>query len=97
LQPASIGRIVIARTDPYKNNGAELCPAIITRVWNDVAGDQPHTVVNLKLFHDGDTDVSTVTSARLFADEQALKAWEAAQHPDFTAGAGVAYWPPRVG
>lgn len=98
MQTASPCRLVLARTDPDHNNGADVCPAIITRVWGSAERDgHQWTTVNLQLFRDSSAEINNwLTSVRLFADEAALKAWEAAQHPEFAAGGGVAYWPPRV-
>lgn len=31
----SIGRIVLVPAQPHTNNGAQVVPAVITRVWND--------------------------------------------------------------
>jgi hypothetical protein len=43
----SVGRIVLVPADPAKNNGANVAPAIITRVWSD-------TCVNLRVLLDSD-------------------------------------------
>jgi hypothetical protein len=98
MQTPSLGRIVLARTDPTTNNGADVCPALITRVWGPAAaGGHEWVTVNLKLFRDGNNDVASVTSARLFADEPAAASWAAEQDPPVVGGEpGVAYWPPRV-
>jgi hypothetical protein len=42
----SIGRIVLVPMDPAKNNGADVAPAVITRVWSD-------TTVNVHVLPDG--------------------------------------------
>lgn len=55
----SVGRIVLFKIDPSLNNGATVCPAIITRVWGPV-------MVNLRVLRDGhETDWET--SVNLFA------------------------------
>lgn len=53
----SLGRIVHVLVDPAINNGADVAPAVITRVWGDsmvnvkvlldAAGEQWQTSVNL--------------------------------------------------
>jgi hypothetical protein len=45
----SVGRIVLVRVEPDRNNGSDVAPAIITRVWND-------SMVNVKVFLDGPGD-----------------------------------------
>jgi hypothetical protein len=57
----TIGCIVITLVDPAKNNGADLAPAIITRVWND-------TMVNIKTLNDGLAN-EWKTSVSLFGTE----------------------------
>jgi len=42
----SIGRIVLVPMDPSLNNGADVAPAVICRVWND-------TTVNVRVLGDG--------------------------------------------
>lgn len=44
-----VGGIVIVKVDPKRNNGADVAPAIITRVW---APDR----VNLKVLKDAEQD-----------------------------------------
>jgi hypothetical protein len=45
----SVGRIVHVFADPRWNNGADVAPAVITRVWEE---DDPVTV-NVRVLHDG--------------------------------------------
>lgn len=45
----SIGRIVLVPMDPAENNGSDVAPAVITRVWNDV-------MINVKILTDGPAD-----------------------------------------
>lgn len=45
----SLGRIVLVPMDPTTNNGNELAPAVITRVWND-------TLINVKVLTDAPLD-----------------------------------------
>lgn len=83
---ASIGRIVHVLVAPSQDtNGAEIAPAIITRVWSETA---EKAIVNYRILLDG-RDTVWVTSADLYADEQAARA---ANAPSERA----AFWPPRV-
>lgn len=79
----SLGRIVITKVDPADNNGADVCPAVITRVW----GERPDGAwtVNVRTLHDG-AAVGWKTSIALYDSEDLL--------PDNNTH--VAYWPPRV-
>ncbi|MFJ2477127.1 hypothetical protein ACIOWI_29835 [Streptomyces sp. NPDC087659] len=45
-QQPSIGRIVHVPMDPATNNGADVAPAVITRVWSE-------TCVNVRVLSDG--------------------------------------------
>lgn len=51
----SVGRIVHVLMDPTMNNGADVAPAIITRVWSD-------TTVNLRVLADGDSTLWRTSS-----------------------------------
>jgi hypothetical protein len=55
--------MVIALVDPVSNNGSDLSPAVITRVWND-------TLVNVKTIHDGSASEQWLTSVSLFDTEE---------------------------
>ena len=82
----SVGRIVHTLVDPTHNNGADIAPAIVTRVWSD-------TCVNLRVFYDG-AQVDWVTSATLHADEETARERVV---PGTSPGRGhQAFWPPRV-
>lgn len=63
MQKPSLGRVVLVPMDPAANNGAEVAPAIITRVWSD-------TCVNVRVLADGpDTPLRTsVTHIEDLAD-----------------------------
>lgn len=41
----TIGDVVLVPADPSTNNGAQVAPAIVTRVWSD-------TTVNVRVLHD---------------------------------------------
>lgn len=58
----SVGRIVVVGVDPTRNNGSDLAPAVIVRVWND-------TMVNVKVFNDS-PECQWKTSVYLFANEE---------------------------
>ena len=90
----SAGRIVLVTVRPTTNNGAEVAPAIITRVWTD-------EMVNVAVFLDGASGAQARTSVPLFADREALDAaaaLRAADQDPHTAGTTftAAYWPPRI-
>lgn len=88
VQKPSIGRIVFAIVDPTRNNGSEIAPAVITRVWEET--DEGAWIVNYKILYDGEAAPGYATSARLYNDERAARA---ASGPL----AGVSsYWPPKV-
>lgn len=59
VQKPSVGRIVLVLVDPAINNGADVAPGIITRVWSD-------TCVNVRVLLDGE-DTLWKTSIALFA------------------------------
>lgn len=80
---ASLCRFVLVLGPVACHNGADVAPAVITRVWSA-------ELVNVTVLPDG-YQPRHATSVRLFADEQAAR--------DAIAGNehGVAaYWPPRV-
>lgn len=77
----SVGRIVLTRVAPETNNGSDIAPAIITRVWNDA-------LVNIRVINDS-MNVEWKTSVSLYATE------EEAREPG-KPGLHVAFWPPRV-
>ncbi|MEV4858937.1 hypothetical protein [Streptomyces ossamyceticus] len=76
----SIGRIVHVAADPSMNNGADIAPAVITRVWSD-------TVVNVRVLLDGDsapqwrTSLTHTDTLDDVADDVRLSRWT---------------WPPRT-
>jgi hypothetical protein len=93
MQMPSLGRIVLVTVHPTTNNGADVAPAVITRVFRD-------DLVNVKVLLDGADGAKAMTSVGLYADREAADAARARRDEetphmaeyDFTA----AYWPPRV-
>jgi hypothetical protein len=63
---ASLGRIVLVCGESVKYNGADVAPAIVTRVWSD-------DMVNLTVFPDAETGLRA-TSVHIYADEQSARA-----------------------
>lgn len=95
MQKPSIGRIVLATVDPRSNNGSDVAPAVITRVFGD-------DLVNVRVLLDG-SDAPWKTSIRLHEDRETLEAaaekWRAdlgAVGNDVNLVFHAAYWPPRV-
>ena len=83
MQP-SLARLVIAQTDPKYNNGADVAPAVVTRVW----GERPQGgwTINVKVLRDALSE-EWKTSVVLFDTEDEARAY----------GPGGCWWPPRVG
>jgi subtilisin-like proprotein convertase family protein len=83
MQKPSKGRIVIAQVSTEGNNGADTCPAVVTRVW----GERPDGswTINVKALKDGPVD-EWKTSVILFETEQDARAY----------GLGSCFWPPRA-
>lgn len=92
MQKPSLGRIVIVPANPNANNGADVAPAIITRVWSD-------TLVNCRVLLDG-TTLDWKTSITLYAGPDELAEALAKRDADNPHMVGTpffgAYWPPRV-
>lgn len=51
----SVGRIILVPIDPTMNNGSNVAPAIITRVWSE-------TSVNLRVFADDESILRRTSS-----------------------------------
>ena len=62
----SLARMVLAVVDPALNNGADVAPAVITRVWSD-------ELVNVRVLLDSEA-VLWKTSVSLCADEDTARA-----------------------
>jgi len=67
----SLCRFVIARVDPTQNNGADVAPAVITRVWGP-------EMVNLRVFVDAPTMPLSKTSVKLFDSQEEAEGTELA-------------------
>ncbi|WKU08000.1 hypothetical protein [Micromonospora sp. HUAS LYJ1] len=82
MQKPSPARMVLVIVDPIGNNGSDIAPAVITRVW----GEHPAGgwTVNLKTIKDGNVD-EWLTSIRLFDTEQQAR-----------ENGYACFWPPRV-
>ena len=87
MQKPSPARIVLAVGGSARANGADVAPAVITRVW----GEHPDGgwTVNATVLPDAGTPVAS-TSIRLFDTEDEARA--ALPYESSSA----AYWPPRV-
>jgi hypothetical protein len=83
----ALGRVVLMFVEPLLNNGSDVAPATIVRVWSD-------SMVNLKVRLDSGNADLWKTSVPLFdTREQA----EASASGRVDGGAPyAAYWPPRV-
>lgn len=101
MQKPSVGRIVHVTVDPRHNNGADVAPAVITRVWSD-------TCVNLRVLHDGPSAAPEgrqdwLTSWSVHESREALEAHRAQRQADLdaispgqTVACHGAFWPPKV-
>lgn len=85
----TLGRVVHVFADPARNNGADVAPAMITRVWNDQG-------VNLRVLLDG-PDTPWLTSVVLCDDRDAAEkvtSYRVADNGERYPAA--AFWPPIV-
>lgn len=79
----SVGRIVLVGHDPAYNNGSEIAPAIITRVWSD-------SCINVRVLHDNVTGTTEQRSSVTYvATVEELEGDEINRQYRWT-------WPPRV-
>jgi hypothetical protein len=95
---AAIGRIVHVIVDPNHNNGSDVAPAVITRVWSD-------TCVNLRILYDGPAvplpgihrQEDWLTSWTLYPSREELEAHYASlpEQLGYSAQPAGAFWPPR--
>lgn len=87
---AAVGRIVHVFVDPAQNNGTDIAPAVITRVWNEQG-------VNLKVLLDH-ADNIWLTSVTLCDDREAAEKVTSYRVTDSGKRyPAAAFWPPRVG
>jgi|GEM_PF-2496807 len=89
----SLGRIVLVAVDPKTNNGADVAPAVITRVWSD-------SMINVRVLLDTSEVPPSKTSITLYDSPEAMEAArvqrdESAPHLVGTQ-MHAAYWPTRV-
>jgi hypothetical protein len=68
-QTPTIGRIVHVLLDPRSNNGSDVAPAIVTRVWNE-------GLINARVFTDtaSSATVDSLTSCTLYQAEDDARA-----------------------
>lgn len=85
MQVPTIGRVILVRMDQKENNGADVAPAIITRVWSECA-DSSWTI-NAKILADHEMNIWR-TSLSLFSDQATADR----ERPN---GVHVGWWPPR--
>lgn len=98
-QTPTVGRHVHVLVDPSSNNGSDVAPAIITRVWSPSS-------INARVFHDiaGSSTIDGLTSIPLHADEETARAHLAQfiadqkeihghDHVPSIKHANHAYWP----
>jgi hypothetical protein len=99
MQKASVGRIVHVLVDPSKNNGSDVAPAIVTRVWGE-----PYTpgtaalerqTVNIRVLCDSQNTL-WLTSIWLFETRPTDEQLAALNSANPTGREAVAFWPPRV-
>lgn len=86
MQVPTVGRVVYVLVAPSTNNGSDVAPAEITRVWSEAA-DGSYTV-NYRVTLDADGPLPWITSGSLCADEQTARA-------SGRAASYAAFWPPR--
>lgn len=93
MQTPSIARAIIALVDPATNNGEDVAPATITRVWSPSGTeDRPRWTINYRVTGDNADVPKWVTSGYLYDNEADARA----AHPD-DGGRGIAaFWPARV-
>lgn len=85
----ALGRIVHVFVDPARNNGSDVAPAMITRVWNARG-------VNIRVLLDG-PDTPWLTSVTLCEDREGAEkvtSYRVADNGERYPAA--AFWPPRV-
>lgn len=71
-----------------KSNGADVAPAIITRVWSDSDTDNGPVCVNAVAFPDAAQGTASTNSVPLYKDKAHA---DASGNPDYAA-----WWPERT-
>lgn len=101
MPKAAVGRIVHVIVDPQTNNGSDVAPAIITRVWSD-------TGVNLRVIRDNYPGPEEwLTSYSIHESREALEAHRDQRQAELDASLAEgaersvirlhgAFWPPHV-
>lgn len=85
----ALGRIVHVFVDPARNNGADVAPAMITRVWNEEG-------VNIRVMLDG-TETPWMTSVTLRNDRESAEQVKSFRITDDGRRiVAAAFWPPIV-
>lgn len=104
---AAIGRIVHVFTDPGQNNGIDIAPAIITRVWSYTEGrteedgpiDPSVSLVNVRVLLDG-PDTPWKTSIEIHETRELAQAAHSASWSGVSVDQPVtpyaAFWPPHA-
>jgi subtilisin-like proprotein convertase family protein len=87
MQKPSLGRVVIALVNPNENNGSDVAPAEITRVWSE--REDGTWTINVKVNLDGPGHIWKTSIHLLDTEEQARAAYG-------NSPAHVAFWPARV-
>lgn len=85
MQTANIGDVVHVVVDPRQNNGSDVAPAMVTRVWND-------ELVNVRVLLDG-PDVLWLTSVKFFGERPAKD--DETVGRDTNGVQRAAFWPSR--
>jgi hypothetical protein len=89
----SLCRIVLVAVDPKTNNGADVAPAVITRVWSD-------TMINVRVLLDTPEVPPSKTSITLYDSAEDMEAARVQRDESSPHLVGslmhAAYWPPRV-
>lgn len=65
MQKPSLGRVVFTGVNPTENNGSDIAPATIVRVWSE-------NMVNLKVHLDNHSD-KWKTSVQLYDTEESAR------------------------
>lgn len=97
MQGASIGRIIHVIVDPAANNGSDIAPAIVARVWGEPYEQNgvERQTVNVRVLGDC-AETLWLTSIALF-DERPTAEQLAEWNPYNAKGhRAVAFWPPKL-